>query len=189
MTVDITYQLTREQLTEAMTHPNEGIVGHAGTHFDVMDKEFPLEYTQRRGIVFDVSAVAHRDIDMADIALDDVEKDMFVAFRTGFIETVGYGEKGYYSAHPQLSYALIDALLEKGVSVIGLDFAGIRRTPEHIPADQRCADKGVFVIENLCCLDRVLAGGGRFTAHTYPLRCSGITGLPCRVIAEIASLV
>ena len=76
-------------------------------------------------------------------------------------------------------------MLEKGVSIIGLDFAGVRRTPEHIPTDQYCADRGVFVVENLRNLEKVLAAGGDFTAHTYPLHCTGMTGLTCRVVAEI----
>ena len=80
---------------------------------------------------------------------------------------------------------MIDALLEKGISVIGIDCAGIRRGKEHVPTDQRCADRGVFVVENLCALKTVLDAGVRFTARTYPLRFSGVTGLPCRVVAEV----
>ena len=38
---------------------------------------------------------------------------MFTAFYTGFIEEQGYGGKIYFTEHPQLSHALIDALLEK----------------------------------------------------------------------------
>jgi hypothetical protein len=111
--------------------------------------------------------------------------DSFVAFYSGYIEKVPYGEKGYFTDHPQLTYALIDALLQKGVSIIGLDFAGIRRGKEHTPTDQACAEKGTFIIENLCNLKSVLDKSKAFTAHTYPLSYIGITGLPCRVIAEI----
>lgn len=186
MLIDITLQITKEQLIEAMTHHNEAIVGHAGTHFDVMNKEFPLAYTERKGIVFDVRAICDREIGVQDVDLTQVEQDMFVAFYTGFIEKIPYGGRGYYTDHPQLTPALIDALMEKGVSIIGLDFAGIRRTPEHIPADQKLADKGIFVIENLVNLGKLLEQGGRFTACTYPMNCADMTGLPCRVIAKIA---
>ena len=65
-----------------------------------MNKEFPLEYTRRRGIIFDVSSVTERDIEISDIDLSRVEKDMFVAFGTGFIEAEGYGTKRYFSEHP-----------------------------------------------------------------------------------------
>lgn len=60
-------------------------MGHLGTHFDVMDKEFPLEYTRRDGVVFDVSAIRERDISSADVDLSLVGKEMFVAFCTGFL--------------------------------------------------------------------------------------------------------
>lgn len=183
MLIDLTLQLTYEQLAEAINHHNPALVGHAGTHFDVMDKEFPLEYTKRKAVVFDVSAVSARDIEESDIDMSRVGKDMFVAFYVGNPEP--YGTKAYYADHAQLSQKLIDKLLEKEVSIIGLDFAGVRRTPEHIPADQRCADRGVFVVENLRNLEKVLAAGGDFTACTYPLHCAGMTGLTCRVVAKI----
>ena len=82
-----------------------------------------------------------------------------------------------------LSYELIDALPGKQVSVIGLDFGGIRRGKEHIPADQTCAGRGAFVVENPVNLSA--PEGKDFTVHTYPMAFTGITGLPCRVIAEI----
>ena len=184
MLIDITLKITRVQLTEAMVHNNPALIGHAGTHFDVMDKEFPLVYTERKGIVFDVSHVEGRDIGIADIDLNQVEKDMFVLLRTGFIEQVPYGAKTYFTGHPQLSVALIDALVEKKISLIGLDFAGIRRTPEHIPMDQHLADNDIFVIENLVNLKALPAQGKAFTVCTYPMNCSGMTGLPCRVIVR-----
>lgn len=185
MLIDLTLTLTKDMLQDALVIKNDALVGHAGTHFDVMNKEFPLNYTERNGIVFDVRGVSGREIDCADIDLSAVEQDMFVAFYSGYSETIPYGAPRYFTAHPQLSFDLIDALLNKGISIIGLDFAGIRRTPEHIPADQCCADRGVFVIENLRNLQDVLAQGGRFIANTYPINCTGITGLPCRVIAKI----
>ena len=163
---------------------DRSLVGHLGTHFDVMDKEFPLEYTERRGIVFDVASIRGRDIEAADIDLARVEADMFVAFRTGFTDEEPYGTVRYFREHPQLSQELIGILLEKKVSIIALDCAGIRRGQEHTPADQRCADAGVFVVEDLCRLEQ-LPESGTFTVHTYPMRYEGITGLPCRVVAEI----
>lgn len=182
MLIDITLKVTKKIASDPV-HSKPSLIGHLGTHFDVMNKEFPLEYTKRKGVVFDVSGVKDRDIDICDISLDNVEEDTFVAFYSGYIEKVNYGENGYFTNHPQLSYDLIEALLEKGVSIIGLDFAGIRRGKEHTPTDQYCADKGTFIIENLCNLKKLL--GRDFIANTYPMNYVGITGLPCRVIAEV----
>lgn len=185
MLIDITLKITPQIAREAPETVNKSLAGHLGTHFDVMDEEFPLAYTQRKGIVFDVSSVKGRDIDVVDVNLGEVQRDMFVAFYTGYIEDVGYGNKIYFAEHPQLSNELIDALLEKGVSIIGLDFAGVRRGKEHVPKDRYCAQRGTFIIENLCNLKAVIACGARFKANTYPMNYQGITGLPCRVIAEI----
>jgi len=183
--IDVTLKITPKMAADAQGNEKKALVGHLGTHFDIMDKEFPLEYTERKGIVFDVSEAAAqgREIDGIDLSL--VEKDMFLAFYTGYIERVGYGNKEYFADHPQLSSALIETLIEKGVSIIGLDFAGVRRGKEHTPTDQHCAEHGVFIIENLCNLKTVLDHGGRFLAQTYPMNYEGVTGLPCRVIAKV----
>lgn len=185
MLIDITLCITPSMVRDAQGNEKKALTGHLGTHFDVMNKQFPLEYTKRKGIVFDVSDVKDRDITSDDIDMSLVDKDMFVAFYTGFIEKEGYGGKTYFTAHPQLSDELIDMLLDKKISIIGIDFAGVRRSKEHTPKDQYCADRGVFIIENLCQLGEVVKHGSIFTAHTYPMNFTGMTGLPCRVVAEV----
>ncbi|MCQ2561837.1 MAG: cyclase family protein, partial [Clostridia bacterium] len=140
MLVDIKLKITPKMVTDAQGNEKKSLVGHLGTHFDVMNKEFPLEYTRRNAIVFDVSKAAGREIKLQDININKVEKDMFVAFYTGFIEKEGYGGSVYFHEHPQLSHELIDALVDKGISIIGIDFAGVRRGKEHTPKDQYCAD-------------------------------------------------
>ncbi len=185
MKVDITLRITPKMTADAQGNEKKALVGHLGTHFDVMNKEFPLEYTERRGIVFDVSGVKERDIDVDDVDLARLAPDMFVAFYTGFIEEEGYGTKRYFTEHPQLSVALIEELLQRRASIIGVDFAGVRRGREHTPMDQRCADHGAFVVENLCNLQKLAETESTFTAHTYPMNYEGMTGLPCRVVAEL----
>ena len=118
MKIDITLKITPKMVKDAQGNEKKALVGHLGTHFDVMDKEFPLDYTERKAVVFDVSHVKDREIDISDIAIDQVEKEMFVAFYTGFIETVGYGIKEYFSKHPQLSNELLEELLKRNISMI-----------------------------------------------------------------------
>ena len=113
MKIDITLKITPKMVTDAQGNEKKALVGHLGTHFDVMNKEFPLEYKKRNGIVFDVSSVKNREIDIADIDMDKVKKDMFVCFYTGFIEEEGYGTKKYFTEHPELSNELLEALLQK----------------------------------------------------------------------------
>ena len=182
MLIDITLNITPKMAGAASENTAKSLVGHMGTHFDVMDKEFPLEYTQRQAVVFDVSHIRGRDIEASDVDLARVEKDMFVAFYTGFLKDVEYGTKEYFGTHPQLSFALVEALLDRGISIIGVDCVGLRRHEEHTPTDQLCADKGAFVVENLVNLGALV--GRKFTACTYPMHYVGLSGVPCRVIAE-----
>lgn len=120
--------------------------------------------------------------------MDKVHKDMFTVFYTGFIDKVGYGNKLYFTEHPQLSNELIERLLDKHISMIGVDFAGVRRGKEHVPTDQSCAEHGVFVIGNLCNL-RKLPASKDFIIYTFPMNYAEMTGLPCRVVAELDSPV
>ena len=190
MFIDITLKVTPKLIENAQGSEVKLLTnnGHIGTHFDVMDKEFPLEYVERPGVVFDVSRVGtEREITSADIDFSKVRADMFVAFYSGFIEAHEYGTQAYFSGHPHLAVELIDELLARKISIIGVDFAGVRRGQEHTPMDQRCADRGVFVIENLCNLQAILNGApsALFTANTYPINYTNMSGLPCRVVAKL----
>lgn len=187
MYIDLTVKVTRTFLDEAFTTEITLPFGHLGTHFDVMNKEFPLSFLQRDGIVFDVSKIEGREIDIHDIDISLVDADMFIAFHSGYIARCDYGSKQYFQEHPQLSVHLLHKLIEKGISIIGIDFAGVRRGKEHTPMDQYCADRGVFIVENLCNLNQILDGreNNTFIANTYPLNFEGMTGLPCRVVAQL----
>ena len=121
MLIDLTVEVTPKAAADAQGNEKKALTGHLGTHFDVMDREFPLEYVKRKGLVFDVSQISGRDIESGDIFLDRVEAGMFVAFFTGFLERTGYGTPVYFKEHPQLSDELIDRLLDRGVSIIGID--------------------------------------------------------------------
>ncbi len=185
MLIDITLKITPQMIAEAQSNEKKTFSGHIGTHFDCMNKAFPLEYTERKSVIFDVSKVQNRDIEVNDINLNDVKKDMFVVFYSGYIEKEKYGTEMYFKNHPQLSNHLIEELLKKDISIIGIDFSGMRRGKEHPLKDQQCADKNVFVVENLCNLKEILKFGKFCKISTYPLSLAEASGLPCRVIAKI----
>ncbi len=183
MLIDLTIKITPNTTKGVTSNLNSGLNGHVGTHFDVMDKEFPIEFTRRDGIVFDVSKIENNEVQVKNIQIEKIRENMFVGFYTGHINKEEYGTEGYFKNHPVLSNELIKILLEKRISIIGIDAAGIRSGKEHGPADKLCADNNVFVVENLCNLEKVLEISPRFVANTYPLNYEGLTGLPCRVIA------
>lgn len=74
MFIDMTLKLNPKMAQDAQGNQKMALIGHLGTHFDVMNKEFPLEYIERTGIVFDVSNVKDRDIDVSDINLFEIEE-------------------------------------------------------------------------------------------------------------------
>lgn len=184
MLIDLTTEITIKSGNIAAENEKMVSFGHLGTHFDVMDKKFPIEFTKRTAIVFNVKGLP--DINLSHIDCNLIKNDMFIAFYTGFIDDEPYGTKKYFTEHPQISKELIEKLLDKSISIIGIDFAGIRRGEEHTSTDAYCADKGVFIVENLCNLDRILKGRKYeyFKANTYPVNFIGMSGLPCRVVAE-----
>jgi kynurenine formamidase len=193
MKIDLSVTVTEEvrklmaDMTAAAQIPSYVQFGHLGTHFDVMNKKFPLENTERRGILFDVSHVKEREIEAGDINIDEIAEHDFIMFYTGCLKENKFGTPEYLQSHLELSDALITDLVNKKVSMIGIDFPGIRKPAEHVRADQYCADNGVFVIENLANLETLLAAvkTQAFMVHTYPVNYEGLTGLPCRVVAEV----
>ena len=184
MIVDLSILVRKAAIDEVFNNEKMASFGHLGTHFDVMNKTFPIDFAIREGIAVDVRNVSGRDIDVCDVDLSIIKPGVFVAFCTGFIERVNYGTKEYFKAHPQLSDDLVDALLERKVAIIGIDCAGVRRGAEHTPKDQYCVDNGVFVVENLCNLEKVI-GADKITMYTFPINFDEMSGLPCRVMCEI----
>jgi len=186
--IDLTIEIDESRWGEALETRRMSAFGHLGTHLDIMNKEFPLENAVLRGRIIDVSSVRGRDIEIADADLSNVATGDFVLFLSGFLKEAGYGTVEYAKTHPQLSPSLIEFLVRKKVKMIGIDAAGIRRGVEHAPMDQYCADNGMLVVENLANLDLLCSSAGTrcFIVYTFPLRLKGATGLPCRVVAEVA---
>ena len=191
MRIDLTYQLSREKISELSATSDsrdKSLIsfGHMGTHFDTMGKTFSLDYCECRGVIFDVSTLGERDIELADIDAGKISGGDFVLFCTGTSERYEYWSKDYSTHYPQLSWDVIKLLVDKKVHIIGIDARGLRKGAEHPEADKFCADNDVFIVENLVNLNKVVATGAQnFTVHTYPLNLVGFSGIPCRVVAEI----
>lgn len=185
MWIDLTVPVTAEMHREAAGNEAKASFGHLGTHFDVMDKTFSLELLRCPGVVFDVRGL--EEITAGDFPLEAVAPGQFVQFFTGWMDRHRYGTGEYFTGHPVLAPELLDTLLERKVALIGIDSPGVRRGREHVAADQRCADRGVFIIENLTNLELLLGGASHrsFTVYTFPLSYEGMSGLPCRVVAQV----
>lgn len=81
---------------------------------------------------------------------------------------------------------LIEALMDKGVAIIGVDLP-VYVVAQSTHPQTKYAPTEVFHNRNLCNLSAVLAGKSctTFKASTYPMNFSDMTGLPCRVVANV----
>jgi kynurenine formamidase len=163
--------------------------GHVGTHLDsYLQTDIPVQYHSRNGVVLDASGFGAMDIDTSILGEREVNAGDFVIFHTGFIERFAYGTREYFRDHPQLSWELIDLLIARKVSFIGIDAAGVRRGEEHGMADRKSEAGGVYIIENLTNTSRLqaTAGANTFKVFTGWTGLKGYSGLSCRVIADCA---
>jgi kynurenine formamidase len=185
MLIDLTLPITPERVKfiEAQGHAPEG---HICTHFDVMNKEFPLESFRTRGRLIDISALRDREIEIADIESHGISEGDTVIFHTGYMDELGYDNAAYWRRSAELSDAAVGYLLDRRIRLIAIDAAGAQKPKKHKDVDQLCADNGVFIVENLDNVKALLGRDHRdFTVFTAPLKHVGYTGLPCRVIVEI----
>lgn len=184
MYIDLTTNVSQDSpmMKWAKSQENPYIaMGHIGTHLDTYEKSnIPIEYFQSKAIIFDVRDV--QEVSENDIDINKIQKDDFVIFRTGSLEKYGFGSDLYFENHPQLSENLIKILIEKKIRFIGVDCPGIRQGEEHEKADRFCEKNGVYVIENINNLSKIISE--RFKLYTMWLDDEVMTGLKCRLIAD-----
>ncbi|HLR35207.1 MAG TPA: cyclase family protein [Tissierellales bacterium] len=187
LTVPINKRAWNKIIDRTSTDKSFNKFGHIGTHFDLMDKKFNLENFIRPGKIFDVSSIKNRDIETSDINTKEILEKDFVIFYTEHLKENSYGTDNYFQTYPNLSKKLVKFLIKKKVSLIGIDTPGIRQAKEHREIDQYCADNNVFIVENLNNLDLLLkeTKDREFLLYTFPINLEDVSGLPCRVIAEI----
>lgn len=189
MLIDLTLPLSVAQISGGEDYVRKIVdAGHAGTHFDVMDKVFPLESFRTTGKVVDISHIRDREVEIEDIAAVNIEPGDIIIFYSGWIDDLGYDTRhDYVYKSAELSDAVVEYVVARGVRLIGVDAAGVQKPKKHAAVDQYCADRGVFIIENLNNVKKLLEIDSPFTVYTAPIHRTDLTGLPCRVIAEIGA--
>jgi kynurenine formamidase len=161
--------------------------GHIGTHLDtLLHRPIPLDWMDRDAVLVDATK-AGTDIGSDVLAGVAIQPGDVVLVHTGHIRRHAYGDAAYFRDHPQLDWDLVEALMDRKVSFIGIDAAGLRRGhDEHAKVDRYCEENGSFVIENLINLDHLQAAAAR----RFPLRVAwishaGRTGIPVKVVATL----
>ena len=187
MLIDLSLPISVDKISGGEDYVRKIVdAGHAGTHFDVMDKVFPLDSFRTTGKVVDISHIRDREVEIDDIAGVAIEPGDTLIFYTGWVDELGYDtHNDYVYKSAELSDALVAHIVERGVKLIGVDAAGAQKPKKHQKVDQYCADRGVFIIENLDNVKRLLELDRPFTVYTAPVHRTDLTGLPCRVFAEV----
>jgi kynurenine formamidase len=186
MFLDLSLPLAADKISGGEEYVRKIVdAGHAGTHFDVMDKVFPLDHFRTQGKVVDVSHIRDREVEVEDLGGLELSKGDFIIFHTGWIDELGYDTRHeYVKKSAELSDTLVAYLVDKGVSLIGVDAAGAQKPKKHLAVDTYCAERNVFIVENLNNVKELLALHKPFTVYTAPVSRTDLTGLPCRVLAE-----
>jgi len=163
--------------------------GHIGTHLDVCPGQEPppVEFCSRRGMLVDVLGIKTNEIGVEALRGRDIREGDFIIFYTGHLLEFSYGSPEYYKEQPRMSWELVDHLARSNLSLLGLDFPGLRPGDEHGRADMRCAKYGKYIIENLNNVDqlREAVGDNAFQVITGWTGFKGATGLSCRVTAVV----
>lgn len=181
MLIDLTLKINPKNATTAIAN-----LGHYGTHLDIMDNDdIDIHKFITTGKLIDIEPNRDQLITVTDISNSktNIKKNDFVIFRSNWLQDHGYGNKSYFINHPHLGDDVIDYLISKEIAFIGLDFPGAQRKEKHVLVDKKCADHGIYIIENLNNLHLIKIN--TFTAYCFPMRLSGSTGIPIRVVINV----
>jgi kynurenine formamidase len=179
---------------DAPWHYNSRIAGEPAQTID----ELPLDWFFGPGVVLDMTSredgeavdVADLEAELARIGHELAGRDI-VLVRTG--RDAFYGEPGYIALGPGVTVAATRWLYERGVRVMGIDAWGWD-VPLHFQAHEALerGEPGVFwaahqadlaysQIERLVNLGELPPTG--FQVACFPLRITGASGAPARVVA------
>ena len=169
-------------------------LSHIGTHMDApnhfirggksIDQISP-EKTSGPAVVLNLPKPPFAEITVADLekAMPKIQSGDMVFLRTGWGAKF---EKEEYHDHPYLSNESSQWLVDKGASIVGVDFVTVDLPPQkrekgfHCPAHQTLLGSEVLIIENLY-LEEV--AGKRLEVFCFPIKIRGCDGAPTRVMA------
>lgn len=151
---------------------------HIGTHIDC----YNLSNIKLPNHI-NVKVIDVRNIPVIDVNILDnlsIESGSFIIFRTGYLEKYEYGSEEYFNAEtsPYLTNRLVDKLLECNVKLIGIDLSGIQHGKDHVAIDKYVENKGAYVIENICNLDKVTTD---FKANLNWIQLEGATAIKVEI--------
>ena len=163
---------------------------HFGTHLDapfhmLQDGKTLSDYAADRfvgkAVVFDVRG--QMVIQLGEAQLNQIQRGDFVFFFTGHSDKAF--QPGYFENNPVIPMETAEALVQRGISLVGLDSF----TPDNAPYDvhKLFFKHDVLILENLVQLDRLFSSSAtHFEVVAAPLKIDDGDGAPCRVLARPA---
>ncbi len=158
---------------------------HSGTHVDAPAhmisggkalKDYAIDRFVRKGVCLDVRA----GFSAAVIADSVPEEGLAILFYTGTSDY--FYEARYWHQYPVLDASCVQMLIEKRVSIVGLD-TGSLDNAKGFPVHKALFAADILPIENLTGLLPLV--GRTFTLYALPLKLEQ-DGAPARVIAVTA---
>jgi len=131
------------ELPTTVSRPEYQMEGHVGTHFDVMDKEFPIS-SFRPPEAGDISGIRAREVEVSDLVPSKIEAGDTVIFYTGYMDEFGYENRMYWKRSAELSDAAVSYLISKQICLIAVDAAGAQKPTKHQKVDKLCAGQWNF---------------------------------------------
>ena len=186
--------LTHDQSRERYGNQAEFLLGrvelsaNTGTYLDApyhrhRDREDLASIGLER--VASLPGVVVEPVDPSERAVSFAEVDVrgrAVLVRTGW--DAHWDTPTYWEPGPFLGPRAIDALIEGGAVLVGVDFANVDDTADlSRPAHTRLLDAGILLVENMTGLDALPPGGFRFSA--VPLAIERGPTFPVRAYAEL----
>jgi kynurenine formamidase len=159
---------------------------HVGTHMDaplhmlpegVSISKLPLQKFLGRGLLIDARGSAAIDVDL--LTGVNLQRGDIVLVLTG--SSSRFHEPIYYEQYPEVSDAFAAALVNAGVSILGLDTPSPDRSPYLI--HRTLLRAGVLIVENLTNLEALL-NVNSFEVIALPTKFQA-EAAPVRVIARI----
>lgn len=163
---------------------------HVGTHMDgplhmiangKKLSEFPPEKFFGRGVLVDARG---QRTELGVELLDgiDIQKGNIVLIMTGFSKYYRDDQKKYFEDSPVLTPELAQNLIEKGVSIVGMDIGSPDRSP--FAVHKLLLRHDILIIENLTNLEQLM-GVKSFEVVALPAKFDADSA-PTRTVAVIS---
>ena len=182
------FEMMERRRTARGDHNNSSAASmsvHSGTHLDApfhfIDggatiDQMPVEHFVGPALVYAVEETG-RYITKEHVAGIPLQGESKVLFKTRNSELLH--QKDYEPDFVAFSVEAAEALVERGVKLVGLDYLSIAHADEQIPVHRAFLDHDVILLEGID-LSAVLPG--HYELMCFPIRLAGSDGAPCRAV-------